>query len=92
MRCSVEKCLEMIDRFNIEPLLVILTDRTSSSVRSMLSLSLEKSQWGNLNSTIWVEKCLTFSKDTVRFSEDEASKFDPLVVFTFYFFDNGIER
>jgi hypothetical protein len=33
IKCSVEKCLEVIDRFNIEPLLVVLTDRTSSSVR-----------------------------------------------------------
>lgn len=42
---SIEKYLEVFDRFNIEPLLVILTDRASSSVRSTLSSSLEKPQW-----------------------------------------------
>ncbi|GAA5805654.1 hypothetical protein HPULCUR_011177 [Helicostylum pulchrum] len=61
MKRSIEKCLEVNDHFDIEPTLVVLADKTSSSVRSMLSPNLEKPQWQILNSTIWAEKCLIFS-------------------------------
>lgn len=61
MKRSVEKCLEVNDHFDIELTLVVLADKTSSSVRSMLSPNLEKPQWQILNSTIWAEKCLIFS-------------------------------
>lgn len=92
MKYSVEKCLEVIDRFDIQPLLVILTDKVSSPMRLMLSPSLEKPHWQILSSTIWAEKCLIFSKDSISLSEDETSNLDPLMIFTFYFFGDKAER
>lgn len=92
LKRSVEKCLEVIDHFDIEPKLVVLADKTSSSVRLMLSPSLEKPRWQILNSTVWAETCLIFSKDAISSIEDESSNFDPLMVFTFYFFGDVIER
>jgi hypothetical protein len=46
----------------------------------MFSPSLEKLHWQILN-----------SKDVISLSEDETSNFDPLMVFTFYFFDDKVE-
>lgn len=86
IKCSVEKYLEVIDRHDIQPFLVILTDKASSSVRTMLLPISGKPHWQILNSTVWAKNYLIFSKDSISFSEDEASKFDPLMTFIFYFF------
>ncbi|CAO3687992.1 unnamed protein product [Rhizopus stolonifer] len=92
MKQSVEKYLEVVDRFDIQPLLVVLSDKISSIVRLMLSPTLEKPHWQTLNSTIWAEKYLIISKDAISFSEEEASKLDLLEVFTLYFFGNEKQR
>ncbi|KAI7901158.1 uncharacterized protein BX663DRAFT_487747 [Cokeromyces recurvatus] len=87
MKQSVEKCLEVFYRFDIQPLLVILcTDKISSSVRLLLLPTLENSHRQMFNSTVWAEKCLIILKDAINLSEDESNKLDPLAVFAIYFF------
>ncbi|KAI9475870.1 MAG: hypothetical protein EXX96DRAFT_574972 [Benjaminiella poitrasii] len=95
MKQSVKKCLEVFYRFDIQPLLVILcVDKISSTVRSLLSPSLENSHWQIFNSTVWAEKCLIILKDALNSSssEDELNKLDPLVAFTIYFSDDELQK
>lgn len=93
MKQSVKKCLEVFYRFDIQPLLVILcVDKISSTVRSLLSPSLENSHWQIFNSTVWAEKCLIILKDAINSSEDESNKLDPLVAFTIYFSDDELQK
>lgn len=93
MKQSVKKCLEIFYRFDIQPLLVILCiDKISSSVRPMLSPTLENSHWQIFDSTVWAEKCLIILKDAISFSEDESNELDPLVVFAIYFSDDKMQK
>jgi hypothetical protein len=93
MKQSVKKCLEVFYRFEIQPLLVILcTDKISSSVRSLLSPTLENSHRQIFDSTVWAEKCLIILKDTINLSEDELNKLDPLAVFAIYFSDDNMQK
>ncbi|KAI8079370.1 hypothetical protein BDF21DRAFT_399448 [Thamnidium elegans] len=93
MKQSAKKCLEIFYRFDIQHLLVILcTDKISSSVRSLLSATLENSHWQILDSTVWAEKCLIVLKDAINSSEDESNKLDPLVVFAIYFSDDKMQK
>lgn len=85
--------MEIFYRFDIQPLLVILcTDKISSSVRSLLSPTLENPHRQIFDSTVWAEMCLIILKDAVNFSEDESNKLDPLVVFVIYFSDDEMQK
>ncbi|KAI9363286.1 hypothetical protein BD770DRAFT_407629 [Pilaira anomala] len=93
MKKSVEKCLEIFYRFDIQPSLVILcTDKISSSVRSLLSPTLENSHRQMFESTVWAEKYLIILKNAINLSEDESNKLDPLVVFAIYFSDDEMQK
>lgn len=93
MKRSIEFCLQVNQKFNIDPILVLLcTDKISLSVKNILSINLENPQWQQLRNIFWAEKCLFIFKNSIENNSVEKEQyFDPLVALTWYLASNSKE-
>lgn len=94
MKRSIDFCLQVNQRFNIEPIFVLLcTDKISLSVKNLLSTNLENPHWQQLRNSFWAERCLFIFKNSIENNSiKDEQYFDPLVALTWYLASDSREQ